>query len=68
MAVKSFKRPNWINRLVLSSLAKIQKPIDPIFMHTKLKALSIGTPQPVAFMESYGGAGIQRSFLFQLKR
>lgn len=65
MAVKSFKRPNWINRLVYRYWRKSKAHRSYLYAH-KLSALDIGTPEPVAFVESYGGGGIQRSFYFSL--
>ena len=65
MAVKSFKQPNWINRLVYRYWRKSKAHRSYLYAH-KLKALGICTPQPVAFMESYGGGGIQRSFYFSM--
>lgn len=65
MAVKSFKRPNWINRLVYRHWRKSKAHRSYLYAH-KLSALGIGTPKPVAFMESYGCGGIQRSFYFSL--
>ena len=65
MAVKSFKRPNWINRLVYRHWRKSKAHRSYLYAH-KLTDFNIGTPQPVAFMESYGCGGIQRSFYFSL--
>jgi hypothetical protein len=65
MAVKSFKRPNWINRLVYRYWRKSKAHRSYIYAH-KLVSLGIGTPQPIAFMETYGCGGIQRSYYFSL--
>lgn len=65
MAVKSFQRPNWINRLVYRYWRKSKAHRSYIYAH-KLVTLGIGTPQPIAFMETYGCGGIQRSFYFSL--
>lgn len=65
MAVKSFKRPNWINRLVYRFWRKSKAQRSYLYAH-KLAQRAIGTPQPVAFMETYGCGGIQRSFYFSL--
>lgn len=65
MAVKSFKRPNWINRLVYRYWRKSKAHRSYLYAH-KLTGIGIGTPKPVAFIESYGLGGIQRSFYFSL--
>ena len=65
MAVKSFKRPNWINRLVYRYWRKSKAHRSYLYAN-RLTDLGIGTPKPVAFMESFGCSGIQRSFYFSL--
>lgn len=65
MAVKSFKRPNWINRLVYRYWRKSKAHRSYLYAN-RLTDLEIGTPKPVAFMESFGCSGIQRSFYFSL--
>ncbi len=65
LAVKSFKQPNLINRLVYRYWRKSKAHRSYLYAQ-RLFDLGIGTPKPVAFMESYSCGGIHRSFYFSL--
>lgn len=65
VAVKSFKRPNWINRWVYRYWRKSKS--ERSFMYAqKLRSMDIGTPTPVAFMETRNLLGIDRSYYLSL--
>lgn len=59
--VKSFKIPNKINQFVYRFFRKSKARRSFEFANLLLKK-GIGTPQPIGFMELYGGMGLQRSF------
>lgn len=59
--IKSFKKPNLINRIVYRffRLSKARRSFE--YAH-KLIEKEIGTPQPIAYFEEYTALGLKRSF------
>ena len=59
--VKSFKTPNFFNRIIYSFFRKSKA--ERSYINTmKLEALHVGTPAPVAFIEFYSSFLIKKSF------
>mgnify|MGYP003499267628 CR=1 FL=1 len=59
--IKSFKRPNLINKIVYRYFRK-SKARRSFEFASKLMEMQIGTPQPVAFYESYDFVGLKKSY------
>ena len=59
--VKSFKRPNYINRYVYMSLRK-SKAERSFKYAEKLIEMGIGTPKPIAFAEESINGALTKSF------
>ena len=63
--VKSFKIPNKLNQFVYRHFRKSKAKRSFEFANYLLEK-GIGTPKPVAFQESFGGLGLQKSFYASL--
>ena len=61
VSIKSFKKPNLINKIVYRYFRK-SKARRSFEFATKLMDLGIGTPQPVAFFENYDIIGLKDSY------
>ena len=61
MNIKSFKIPNFINRIAYKYFRK-SKAQRSFEYASKLIDLHIGTPKPVAFYESYDFVGLKKSY------
>lgn len=61
VSVKSFKKPNLINKIVYRYFRK-SKARRSFEFASKLMDLGIGTPQPVAFFENYDIIGLKDSY------
>ena len=61
MNIKSFKIPNFINRIAYKYFRK-SKARRSFEYASKLIDLHIGTPKPVAFYESYDFVGLKKSY------
>ncbi len=59
--VKSFKIPNFINKLAYKYLRKSKANRSFEFATTLLK-IGIGSPQPIAYFENYNWLGLQQSY------
>ena len=59
--IKSFKRPNLFNKIVYRYFRK-SKARRSFEFASKLMEMQIGTPQPVAFYESYDFVGLKKSY------
>ena len=59
--VKSFKKPNIINKIAYRYFRK-SKARRSFEFASKLMELQIGTPQPVAFFENYDFIGLKESY------
>lgn len=59
--VKSFKKPNFINKIVYRYFRK-SKARRSFEFASKLMEMQIGTPQPVAFFENYDFIGLKESY------
>lgn len=59
--IKSFKRPNLINKIVYRYFRK-SKARRSFEFASKLMEMQIGTPQPVAFFENYDFIGLKESY------
>ena len=59
--IKSFKRPNLINKIVYRYFRK-SKARRSFEFASKLMEMQIGTPQPVAFFENYDFVGLKESY------
>lgn len=59
--VKSFKKPNFVNKIVYRYLRK-SKAQRSYEYASKLIEMKIGTPQPVAFFENYDFIGLNDSY------
>jgi hypothetical protein len=59
--VKSFKKPNLINKIAYSYFRK-SKAQRSFEYASRLMELQIGTPQPVAFFEKYDFIGLKESY------
>lgn len=59
--IKSFKIPNKLNQLVYKHFRKSKAKRSYEFALILLEK-GIGTPQPIAYQETFGGLGLQRSF------
>lgn len=59
--VKSFKVPNKVNQFVYKFFRKSKAKRSYEFALILLEK-QIGTPQPIAFQETFGGLGLQKSF------
>ena len=61
LSIKSFKKPNLINKIVYRYFRK-SKARRSFEFASKLMEMQIGTPQPVAFYESYDFVGLKKSY------
>ena len=61
ISIKSFKTPNLINKIAYKYFRK-SKAQRSFEYASKLIDLHIGTPQPVAFYESYDFVGLKKSY------
>ncbi len=61
VAIKSFKSPSFINKIIYSYFRKSKAKRSYEYAQ-KLKTKKIGTPQPIAFVEEYDFWGLNRSF------
>jgi hypothetical protein len=61
VAIKSFKKPNFINKIVYRYFRK-SKARRSFEFASKLMEMNIGTPQPVAFFENYDFIGLKESY------
>jgi hypothetical protein len=61
VSIKSFKKPNLINKIVYRYFRK-SKARRSFEFASKLMDLGIGTPQPVAFFENYDIIGLNESY------
>lgn len=61
VAIKSFKKPNWINQVVYRFFRESKAQRSYKFA-TILQQRNIGTPTPIAFWEEYAGLGLQQSY------
>lgn len=61
VSIKSFKKPNLINKIVYRYFRK-SKARRSFEFASKLMDLGIGTPQPVAFFENYDIIGLKDSY------
>ena len=61
VSIKSFKKPNLINKIVYRYFRK-SKARRSFEFASKLMDLGIGTPQPVAFFENYDFIGLNESY------
>jgi plasmid maintenance system killer protein len=59
--IKSFKKPNLINKIVYRYFRK-SKARRSFEFASKLMEMQIGTPQPVAFFENYDFIGLKDSY------
>jgi len=59
--IKSFKIPNFINKLAYKYLRKSKANRSFEFATTLLK-IGIGSPQPIAYFENYNWLGLQQSY------
>lgn len=59
--IKSFKRPNLINKIAYRYFRK-SKARRSFEFASKLMEMQIGTPQPVAFFENYDFIGLKESY------
>lgn len=59
--IKSFKRPNYINKIIYRFFRK-SKAQRSFEFASRLVAMQIGTPAPIAYYESYGFIGLKDSF------
>ena len=59
--IKSFKKPNLINKIVYRYFRK-SKARRSFEFASKLMEMQIGTPQPVAFFENYDFIGLKESY------
>lgn len=64
--VKAFKRPNWINRVVYTSIrpSKAKRSYDNA---VKLLALGFTVPQPLGYVECYTGGLLDDSYFVSLQ-
>lgn len=65
--IKSFKVPNKINQFVYRNFRK-SKAVRSFEFANILRNKKIGTPEPVAYMESYNWLGLQRSFYASIQQ
>ncbi|MCA1966254.1 MAG: Kdo domain containing protein [Flavobacterium sp.] len=61
LSIKSFKKPNLINKIVYRYFRK-SKACRSFEFASKLMEMQIGTPQPVAFFENYDFIGLKDSY------
>ena len=61
LSIKSFKKPNLINKIVYRYFRK-SKARRSFEFASKLMEMQIGTPQPVAFFENYDFVGLKESY------
>ena len=61
LSIKSFKKPNLINKIVYRYFRK-SKARRSFEFASKLMEMQIGTPQPVAFFENYDIIGLKDSY------
>lgn len=61
LSIKSFKKPNLINKIVYRYFRK-SKARRSFEFASKLMEMQIGTPQPVAFFENYDFIGLKNSY------
>ena len=61
ISIKSFKKPNIINKIVYRYFRK-SKARRSFEFASKLMEMQIGTPQPVAFFENYDFIGLKESY------
>ncbi|MEY2692202.1 MAG: hypothetical protein RIT03_592 [Bacteroidota bacterium] len=61
VAIKSFKKPNWINQVVYRFF-RPSKANRSYHFATLLQQKNIGTPTPIAYWEEYAGLGLQHSY------
>lgn len=61
LSIKSFKKPNLINKIVYRYFRK-SKARRSFEFASKLMEMQIGTPQPVAFFENYDFIGLKDSY------
>lgn len=61
LSIKSFKKPNLINKIVYRYFRK-SKARRSFEFALKLMEMQIGTPQPVAFFENYDFIGLKDSY------
>ena len=65
--VKSFRRPNWVNRFVYGFFrpSKAKRSFDNALL---LQSIGVGTPQPVAYynVRSWGGLCFEKSYFVTL--
>lgn len=61
ISIKSFKKPNLINKVVYRYFRK-SKARRSFEFASKLMEMKIGTPQPVAFFENYDFIGLKESY------
>ncbi len=59
--VKSFKKPNFINRIVYRYFRK-SKAQRSFEFASKLKEFQIGTPEPIAYQENFDFMGLKESY------
>ena len=59
--IKSFKRPNYINKIIYCFFRK-SKAQRSFEFASRLVAMQIGTPAPIAYYESIGFMGLKDSF------
>lgn len=59
--IKSFKRPNYINKIIYRFFRK-SKAQRSFEFASRLVAMQIGTPAPIAYYESNGFMGLKDSF------
>lgn len=59
--VKSFHRPNWINRLIYG-VFRLSKARRSFLYAQSLLKMGVGTPQPVGFMEQRRGLLFDKSY------
>ena len=61
LSIKSFKKPNLINKIVYRYFRK-SKARRSFEFASKLMEMQIGTPNPVAFFENYDFIGLKESY------
>ncbi|MBP9848976.1 MAG: Kdo domain containing protein [Flavobacterium sp.] len=61
ISIKSFKKPNIINKIVYRYFRK-SKARRSFEFASKLMEMQIGTPQPIAFFENYDFIGLKESY------
>ena len=61
ISIKSFKKPNIINKIVYRYFRK-SKARRSFEFASKLMEMQIGTPHPVAFFENYDSIGLNESY------